>query len=321
MFKRPTGFALALAALLSPAHTLAQSYPNKPVRLVIAFAPGGGTDVLARMIMSALGDALGQPIVPDNRAGADGVIASEIVAKSPADGYTLLITSSSHAINTAIGRRLSYDVFRDFAAVTQTASQQIILVVHPSVPAKTVRELLDYAKARPHALNYGTSSNSVQLSMELFKSLSGITATHIPYKGSGPMLNDLLGGQVQLTFGASVATLPHVKSGKLRALAIGDSKRSAFMPELPTVAEAGVPGYQSVIWSGILAPAGTPRAVVNRVNAEVARIVQSPAMKKRLVELGSDPVGSRPEEFDAFIRSEVAKWAKIAKAAGVKAEE
>ena len=308
------------SALLSPVAG-AQPFPAKPVRLVIGFAPGGGTDVLARMIMQPLSEGLGQPVIPDNRAGADGVIASEIVAGAAADGYTLLITSSSHAINPGIGRKMSYDTLRDFAAVTQTASQQIILVVHPSLPVKSVRELIDYARAKPAALNYGTSSNSVQLSMELFKSMVGISITHIPYKGSGPMLNDLLGGQIQLTFGASVATLPQVRAGKLRALAIGDSKRSALMPELPTVAEAGVPGYQSVIWSGILAPARTPRPVIDRLNQLLVRVLQRPDIKERLVQLGSDPVGSTPEQFHAFIGSEIEKWGKIARLAGVKAED
>ncbi len=309
------------AALLIALHAAAQSFPTKPVRLVIGFAPGGGTDVLARMLMQPLSEALGQPVIPDNRAGADGVIASEIVVGAPADGYTLLITSSSHAINPGIGRKMSYDTRRDFAPVTQTASQQIILVVHPSLPVKSVRELIDYARAKPDALNYGTSSNSVQLSMELFKSMVGIRIAHIPYKGSGPMLNDLLGGQIQLTFGASVATLPQVRAGKLRALAIGDAKRSAIMPDLPTVAEAGVPGFQSVIWSGVLAPARTPPQVINRLNGALVRILQQPDMKERLVQLGSDPVGSTPEQFGAFISAEIEKWGKIARIAGVKAED
>ncbi len=311
----------ACAALWIAPSAMAQSFPTKPVRLVIAFAPGGGTDVLARMLMQPLGEVLAQPVIPDNRPGADGVIASEIVAGAPADGYTLLITSSSHAINPGIGRKMSYDTLKDFAPVTQTASQQIILVVHPSLPVKSVRELIEYAKAKPDALNYGTSSNSVQLSMELFKSMVGIRIAHIPYKGSGPMLNDLLGGQIQLTFGASVATLPQVKAGKLRALAIGDAKRSALMPELPTVAEAGVPGYQSVIWSGVLAPARTPRSVIDRLNGALVRILQQPELRERLVQLGSDPVGSTPEQFGAFIRTEIDKWGKIARIAGVRAED
>jgi tripartite-type tricarboxylate transporter receptor subunit TctC len=309
----------AVLSVIPPAH--GQSFPTKPIRLVIAFAPGGGTDVLARMLLQALSEGLGQQVIPDNRPGADGVIASELVAAAQADGYTLLITSSSHAINPGIGRRMSYDTMRDFAPVTQTASQQIILVVHPSLPVKSVRELIDYAKAKPDALNYGTSSNSVQLSMELFKSMVGIRIAHIPYKGSGPMLNDLLGGQIQLTFGASVATLPQIRAGKLRALAIGDSKRSAIMPDLPTVAEAGVPGYQSVIWSGVLAPARTPRPVIDRLHGVLVRILHQPDMKERLVQLGSDPVGSTPDQFGAFISSEIQKWVKIAKVAGVKAED
>jgi len=319
--KTPRISALLCAALGIAAPAAAQPFPTKPVRLVIAFAPGGGTDVLARMLMQPLSEALGQPIIPDNRPGADGVIASEIVVAAPADGYTLLITSSSHAINPGIGRKMSYDTVKDFAPVTQTASQQIILVVHPSLPVKSVRDLIDYARAKPDALNYGTSSNSVQLSMELFKSMVGIRIAHIPYKGSGPMLNDLLGGQIQLTFGASVATLPQVKAGKLRALAIGDAKRSALMPDLPTLAEAGVPGYQSVIWSGVLAPARTPKPVIDRLNGVLARILHQPDFRERLVQLGSDPVGSTPEQFGVFIRAEIEKWGKIARVAGVRAED
>ena len=309
----------SVASMVPPLY--AQSYPTKPIRLVIAFAPGGGTDVLARMLLQGLSEGLGQPVIPDNRPGADGVIASELVVGAPPDGYTLLITSSSHAINPGIGRKMSYDTLRDFAPVTQTASQQIILVVHPLLPVKSVRELVDFAKAKPDALNYGTSSNSVQLSMELFKSMVGIRIAHIPYKGSGPMLNDLLGGQIQVTFGASVATLPQIRAGKLRALALGDSKRSAIMPELPTVGEAGVAGYQSVIWSGVLVPSRTPRPVIDRLNRVLVRILQQPDMKERLVQLGSDPVGSSPDHFGEFIKTEIEKWEKIAKISGVKAED
>jgi len=312
--------ALACVALGVPLAATAQDYPSKPIRLVIGFAAGGGTDVMSRLMATELGKELGQQIVPDNKPGADGVIASDIVAKAPPDGHTLLITSSSHAINTALERKLPYDINKDFAPVTQVASQQLILAVHPSLPVRNVRELIDYAKAQPDKLSYGTSSNSVQLSMELFKSMAGISATHVPYKGSGPMLTDFLGGQTQVTFAPSVAALPHVRAGKLRALAVGDSKRSSAMPDLPTVAESGIPGYQSTIWVGILAPANTPPAIVQRVSRAVAKIAHTPAMTARLQELGADPVGSTPDEFRAFVGAEVKKWAAIAKTAGVKGE-
>jgi tripartite-type tricarboxylate transporter receptor subunit TctC len=308
-----------LALLLAHAIAAAQPYPSKPIRLLIPFAPGGGTDILARMIAQRLSENLAQAIVADNRPAVDGVVASETLARSAPDGYTLLLISSSHAINPAIGRKLPYDTIRDFAPITQTASQQLFLVVHPSLPVKSVKELIDYAKARPGMLNYGSSSNAVVLPMELFNSMAGIKTLHIPYKGSAPMLNDLLGGQINLAIAAAVSALPHIKSGRLRALAIGDSKRSTVLPDLPTVAEAGVPGYQAVIWSGMLAPAKTPRAIIDRIHDEVVRIVLAPEFKERLVQLGADPVGSTPEQWGEFIKTEIDKWGKIAKLAGVKA--
>ncbi|HEV7390189.1 MAG TPA: tripartite tricarboxylate transporter substrate binding protein, partial [Burkholderiales bacterium] len=244
------------AACIASAH--AQSYPSKPVRMVVPYLPGGGTDTLARMIVQRLTEALNQSVVVDNRPAVDGIVGSEVVARSNPDGYTLMLISSSHAINSALGRKLPYTT-RDFAPITQTANQQILLVVHPSVPAKSVKELISYAKANPDKLNYGSSSNAVALPMELFKTMSGTRIQHVPYKGSGQMIIDLVGGQIQMAIAGAVSSIPHVKSGKLRALAIGDSKRSAYLPEIPTIAEAGVPGYQASIWSGMFAPAKTPR--------------------------------------------------------------
>ena len=313
--------ALIIASSLIALRSFAQPYPNKPIRLVIPFAPGGGTDILARMIAQKLSEALGVPVIADNRPAVDGLVASETVARAVPDGYTLLIVSSSHAINPAIGRKLPYDTLRDFAPITQTASQQLFLVVHPSLPVKSVKELIDYAKARPGGLNYGSSSSAVVLPMELFKSITGTDIVHIPYKGSAPMLNDLIGGQINLAVAAAVSTLPHIKSGRLRALGIGDVKRSAILPDLPTIAEAGVPGYQAVIWSGMLAPAHTPRALIDRINREVVRIVQAPDFRERLVQLGSDSVGSTPEQWGQFIKDEIEKWTKIARIAGVKSTD
>ena len=313
--------ALIIASSLIALRSFAQPYPNKPIRLVIPFAPGGGTDILARMIAQKLSEALGVPVIADNRPAVDGLVASEAVARAVPDGYTLLIVSSSHAINPAIGRKLPYDTLRDFAPITQTASQQLFLVVHPSLPVKSVKELIDYAKARPGGLNYGSSSSAVVLPMELFKSITGTDIVHIPYKGSAPMLNDLIGGQINLAVAAAVSTLPHIKSGRLRALGIGDVKRSAILPDLPTIAEAGVPGYQAVIWSGMLAPAHTPRALIDRINREVVRIVQAPDFRERLVQLGSDSVGSTPEQWGQFIKDEIEKWTKIARIAGVKSTD
>ena len=328
---RRAGFILVVAvagtALLVAGPATAQApnsvpdaaYPAKSIRLLIPFAPGGGADILNRMIAQRLGATMGQTVIADNRPAVDGVVATETAARSAPDGYTLLVVTLSFAINSAIGRQLPYDAIRDFAPITQTASQQVILIVHPSLPVNSVSELIEYAKARPGALNYGSSSNAGQLPMELFNAMAGIKTVHIPYKGSAPMLVDLVGGQIQLTFGGALVSMPHVKSGKLRALAIGDLKRSPSLPSLPTVAESGVPGYQALQWMGLVAPANTPRAIVDRLYRETARLVQSPELRDRLLEIGNDPVGSTPEQFSAFIKSEIPKWAKIAKGAGIKA--
>ena len=302
------------------AGALAQTYPTKPVRLVVPYAPGGGTDTLARMIAQRLTEPLGHPVIVDNRPGVDGIIGADIVSRSTPDGYTLLIISSSHAINVALGKKLPYDTLRDFVPITQTANQQLLLVVHPTVPVKSVKELIGYVKGRPGKLNYGSSSNAVALPMELFKAMTGTDVVHIPYKGSGPMLNDLLGGQVQMAIAGAVASLPHVKAGKLRGLGIGDARRSAFLSDFPTIAESGVPGYHAVIWTGMFAPRNTPRPIIERLNGEVVRIVQAPAFKERMNNMGSDVVGSTSEQWGKFIAEEIVKWTKIARLAGMKAD-
>lgn len=309
------GFKLSLLLLTLAVSSLsfAESYPVKPLRFVIPLAPGGGTDMVARRVAQRLSEALGQSVIPDNRPAVDGVIASEIVARARPDGYTLLFSSSSHAMNVAIGRKLPYDAIRDFSPITQTANQQLILVVHPSLPVHTVHDLIDYAKARPGKLNYGASSNAVQLPMELFNAMAGIKINYIPYKGSAPVLVDLLAGRIETSFSPAVATLPHVRSNKLRALAIGDLKRSAAFPEIPTVTESGIPKFQATAWTGLLAPANTPAAIINRLNREVVKIVLSSDFKEWITQSGADPVGSTPEEFLAFIKSEITKWSGIAK--------
>lgn len=312
--KRMCLLVLALG-IFSP--VIAQQYPTKPVRFVVPYAPGGNTDVLARLIGQRLADTFPHPVIVDNRPGIDGVVGINVVTRAAPDGYTILMVSSSHAINTAMGMKLPYDPLKDLAPITQTASQQILLIVHPSVPAKSVKEFVAYAKSRPAGLNYGASSSATQLATELFNSLAGIKMVHIPYKGAAPMMNDLLGGQIEVSFAPSVISLPHVKSSRVRALAIGDSKRSVFMPDLPTVAESGVAGYQASIWTGMLAPATTPRAIIDRLNKEVVRIVRSPELTERLVQLGSDTVGSTPERFDKFVREEIVKWEAIAKRVGI----
>jgi tripartite-type tricarboxylate transporter receptor subunit TctC len=295
-----------------------QSYPSRPVRLIAPFAPGGGLDATARLIAQRLTIRFGQSVIVDNRPAVDGIVGTELVAKANPDGYTLLMVNMSHAINAAVGKTLPYDTLKDFAPVTQTNDQQLLLVVIQSLPVKSVRDLVDLLKAKPGALSYGSSSNAVALPMELFKSMTHTEFVHIPYKGSGPMLNDMLGGQIQLAFGASISTVPQVKAGRLRALAIGDSKRSALMPELPTIAESGVPGYQAVIWNGVLAPANTPSAIVERLHREIVGILRTPEFRMRMESLGSDVVGSTPAEWGVFIANEIAKWSKIAKTASLK---
>jgi len=313
MLRRGFKWSLLLVTVAVSSLSLAEPYPVKPLRFVIPLAPGGGTDMVARRVAQRLSEALGQSVIPDNRPAVDGVIASEIVARARPDGYTLLFSSSSHAMNVAIGRKLPYDAIRDFSPITQTANQQLILVVHPSLPVHSVHELIDYAKARPGKLNYGASSNAVQLPMELFNAMAGIKINYIPYKGSAPVLVDLLAGRIETSFSPAVATLPHVRSNKLRALAIGDLKRSAAFPEIPTVTESGIPKFQATAWTGLLAPANTPAAIINRLNREVVKIVLSPDFKEWITQSGADPVGSTPEEFLSFIKVEITKWSGIAK--------
>ncbi|MBC7779466.1 MAG: tripartite tricarboxylate transporter substrate binding protein [Proteobacteria bacterium] len=308
---------LSLAGVAVAQVTRGADYPDRPVRVVVPYTPGGGTDLVARMIAQKLTEATAQPFVVDNRPAVDGVVGTEIVAKSQPDGYTLLLVSTSHAINAALGRKLPYDTLKDFAPIVHTANQQLILVVHPSVPAKSVKDLVALAKAKPDAFNYGSSSNATALPTELFKAMTGVQIQHIPYKGSGPMLTDLIGGQIQMSIAAAISAIPHVKSGKLRALAIADSKRSTEMPDLPTIAEAGVPGYQATIWTGMVAPAKTPAAIIERLNREVVQIVRSTEFRARLIESGAEAAGSTPAEWGSFLRAEIAKWQKIARRAGM----
>jgi len=313
-------YFIAVASTFALAPASAQQYPSKPVRLVVPFAPGGGTDTLARMVAQRLTETLGQTVVVDNRPAVDGIIGSETVAKAAPDGYTLILVSSSHAINPALRKSLPYDTLKDFAPITQTAIQQLLLVTHASVPAKNVKELIALLKADSSKYNYGSSSNATALPMELLKSMSGTQVQHIPYKGTGPMMNDLLGGQVQMGIVGAVSAIPQVKSGRLTGLAIGDSKRSASLPDIPTIAESGVPGYQASIWTGLFGPAKLPRAIIDKVNKDVVGIVQQPEFKARMNQMGSETVGSTPEAWGRFIEVEIVKWAKIAKIAGLKPE-
>ena len=314
--------AAVLALVLSGAAT-AQTYPGKPVRLIVPFAPGGGTDILGRLLCQRLAESMGQPFLVDNRGGAGGIIGAELAAKSPPDGYTLLLGSPGPlAINPALQARMNYDSLRDFAPITLATISAFTLVVHPSLPVKSVRELVALAKAKPGQLNYGSGGNGsvAHFSVEQFKSLAGINVVHVPYKGSSPSLTDLVAGQLQLTMENMPVTLPHVRSGRLRMLAVGTKTRSAFAPEQPTMAEAGVPGYESSTAFGVLAPAKTSSSIIGLLNAELVKALRSPELKEKLTGLGMEAVGGTPEQYSAHIKEELVKYARIVKAAGIKAD-
>jgi tripartite-type tricarboxylate transporter receptor subunit TctC len=314
---------LFLLAALACAQAAAQpAYPARPVRFIVPSAAGGGTDIIARAISVKLGERLGQQFVVDNRPGAGQMIGIELAAKSPADGYTILMAASTLAINPVMYKQVPYDPVRDFAPITQAATLPNVLAVHPSLPVKSVAELVAYAKENPGKLNFASAGigTSPQMSIELLKSMTGIDMVHIPYKGTAPGVVDLLAGQVLVMAPNVLTALPHIKSGKLRALAVTSAKRSEALPEVPTVAEAGVPGYDSTQWYGVLAPSGTPREIVARLHDAIVRALRDPEVGKRLAADGAEAVGSSPEEFAAFIKSESEKWAKVAAAAGIKAE-
>jgi tripartite-type tricarboxylate transporter receptor subunit TctC len=312
--------AVFASTIAAPAAAATLDYPTRPVRLVVPYPAGGGTDYMARSVAQRLTDSLGQPVIVDNRPAVDGIIGTQTVATARPDGYTLLLVSSSHAINVSLGRKLPYDTLRDFAPIIQTANQQLILVVNPTLPVKTVKELIALAQAKPDGLNYGSSSNATALPMELFKTMSRTRIQHVPYKGTAPMMNDLLGGQIQLTIGAALAAVPQIKAGRLVPLGIAGAQRAAALPDIPTIAEAGVPGYEATIWTGMLAPAKTPASIVTRVNADVDKILAAREFRERMMSQGAEPAGGTPAQWGAFLGNEIVKWAKIAKAAGLKEE-
>ena len=315
-----TLFAL-MAALLCSSNALAQQpWPNKPIRWISPWPAGGANDIFSRAIAQKLTESLGQPVVVDNKAGAAGTIGSDLAAKSPGDGYTIVMGSSpTHAIAPSVYSALPYDPIRDFVPVTLVAVVPNVLVVHPSVPAKSVAELIAYAKANPGKINFSSTGNgtSQHLSGELFKTLTGVDIVHIPYKGTAPALTELLAGTVQMAFENLPTMLPHIQSGKLRALAVTLAKRSAAMPDLPTVAEAGVPGYEASVWFGVLMPAKTPRPIVDRLHDEVMKALETPDLKMRMASLGAEVVGLGPDQFAAYLTKEIPKWAQVVKAAGV----
>ena len=325
---RMTSIVLAccagLIALALSSETSAQggAYPVKPVRLIVPYAPGGGTDIVARAFAPKLSEMWNQQVVVDNRGGGSTIIGTELAAKAPADGYTLLMGTTTLAINSSLRRKLPYDTLKDLEPVTQTASQAYILAVHPSVPARDVKGFIALAKAKPGTLNYGSpgTGSGSHLAGELFSMLSGVRLTHIPYKGSGPALTDLLGGQIQLIFGTILSTFPHVKSGKLRALGVSSPKRVAVLPDIPSIREGGVAAYGATSWNGVLTPAGVPKPLLARLNADIVKALQSPEVRARLAGDGGEVVGNSAQEFRAHIQNEIVQWAKVVKAAGLKAQ-
>ncbi len=300
----------------------AQSYPGKPVRVIVPFPAGGGIDFIARALTPKLSEYLGHGFVIDNRSGASGTIGTEAVAKAAPDGYTLLATFSSHTQNASLYSKLGYDTVRDFAPVTQIATVPTILVVNPALPVKTVKELVALGKKRPGEILYASVGNGTppHLSAELFNNMAGIKMTHVPYKGAAPSMISLLAGETQLTFTTVVVALPQVKTGRLRALGVASLKRAAVMPDVPTIDEAGVRGYESLAWYGLLAPAKTPPAIVEQLHRETVRALQAPDLRDMLKNQGAEPVGNSGEQFNLIIKEEIEKWRKLVQALGLKAD-
>ena len=315
---RSVSLALACFALL--AH--GQTYPARPVKMVVPFSPGGPNDIIARLIGNKLGEALGQQMVIDNRPGGGGNIGTDAVAKAPPDGYTLLSAGPGSLIMNPVLMKVPYDTARDFAPVSLMAHAPNVLVVHPSVPAKTLKELLALARAQPGRLNYASSGpgSSAHVAVALFASMAHIDITHVPYRGTGPAVNDLVAGQVQLAIVGIPPVLPHVKNGRLRALGVTGKTRSPELPDVPTVDEAGVPGYVVNLWYGLLVPTGTPQAIVTRLASEVTRIVRAPEMREKLAAAGAEPGGGTPEDYAAVIRADTVLWTRVIKEAGIKGE-
>jgi tripartite-type tricarboxylate transporter receptor subunit TctC len=317
--------AVAAAALMLvlASGAQAQTYPNRPIRLLVGLAPGGGTDVTARIVAAKLGDLLGQQIIVENRAGSGGLIAADTAAKATADGYTLLFGAISYsAIFASLYKKLPYDPVKDFAPISLVATLPNVLVVNPSLPVKSVSDFVAYAKARPGNISYGSSGNgsSLHLSMEMLKTMAGIDVLHVPYKGGAPALADLIGGQIQVMFDNLPGQIAYIKSGRTRALAVTTAKRNAQLPDVPTMIESGVPGFEVTVWYGIFAPAGVPKAVVAKLNADLVKTLNLPDVKDRMAQQGADPAPTTPEQFAAFQKSEVAKWAQVVKTSGARAD-
>lgn len=309
-----------IAASLACGGALGQAYPTKSVRMLVPFPPGGGTDFMARLIGRHLSEKWGQPVLIENRPGASMMIASEIVAKAPPDGYTIIMSSSNHTINPSLYPKIPYDTVKDFAPVTLVGTSPFLLVVHPSLPVKSTKELIALASARKGQLTYASSGTGgpQQLAGELFKSMAKVDITHVPYKGTGPAEVDLIGGHVQVMFATIISAAPQVAAGKMRALAITSKERSPAFPTLPTVSEAALKGYEATSWWGVLAPGRTPPEVINKLNADIVSVLQMAEPRSRITTLGGDPVGNTPQQFAALLQEELGKWAKVIKDANIK---
>lgn len=313
---------LCLGGVISVAWAQGQ-YPSRPIRMLVGFSPGGSTDILARIVGQKLGERFQQQVVIENRPGANGTIATELTAKAPPDGYTLLMAAAGHTVNASLNPRLPYDPVRDFSAVNLVALVPNILVVHPSIPVKTVSDLIALARARPDQLVHASSGTGTpgHLSGEVFKMLTRVRFVHVPYKGAGQVLVDLLGGHVHLAFPTVPAAMPHLKSARLRALAVTAAKRSSALPDLPTMSEAGVMGYEVIGWYGVLAPARVPKEVVSLLGDEISKILRAQEVRDRLRREGAEPVGNGPDEFGSFLASDVDKWAKVVRATGIRLDQ
>ncbi|HEX4763730.1 MAG TPA: tripartite tricarboxylate transporter substrate binding protein [Usitatibacter sp.] len=315
-------FLLALLCAL-PLVAAAQPYPSKPIRFMVPYPAGGPLDTVARLLGQKVAESVNQTVIVENKAGAGGNIGADAVAKSPGDGYTILMGAvATHAINPTLYAHIPYDPIRDFIPVTQVASTPNVLVVNPSVPATNVKEFIVYAKANPGKLNFGSGStgSAGHLAGELFKTLASVDMTHVPYKGAAPAMNDLIGGQIQLMFDNLASALSQVRAGRVRALAVTTARRTALAPDLPTIAESGLPGFDINTWFGIFVPANTPREMVDRLHAEFTRALAAPDVREKMLSLGAEPVGSTPAEFAAYIRAEAEKYARVIKASGAKAD-
>jgi len=311
----------AVALLCAASGACAQGYPAKPIRIVVGFPPGGGNDIIARMVGAKMQENWGQPVVIDNRPGANSIIAAEFVAKSAPDGHTLLVNATGGmSVNPVLYTKLPYDSLKDFVAISMVGSFPLVLVVHPSVPANSVQELVAYAKANPGKLNYSSGSTAFQVASEMFKQMTGTDLRHIPYKGSAASITAVMAGEVQMTIVDTPPLVSQIRAGKVKAVAVTSAKRASAMPELPTIAESGVPGYEMVLWIGVFAPAGTPRDVAEKLNAEVVRIVRLSDIREKLDAMGVEPLGNTQEQMAEWMRREIAKYGPVVRAANIKAE-